>query len=264
MVTVHPTWICPGVTSCLVSTDLARSAAINLGMPPDKVKVCGQPVSLKFSTLASDKCTCRQQLGLAMTRPTVLLMGGGEGRGPVLEMARSLAQSVPQAQLLIVTGRNKRLKAKLEAIRWEIPTRVYGFVDNMPALMGAADLLLTKAGPGTLSEAFIAGLPVLIYDYLPGQEAGNVAYVEQHRVGVFAASPPEITRLVQHWLDPAENSLEQMARNARSLARPNASGAIATDLHGLLQGTNAAQPGSTQLVDRGRTALPGRSGNRRS
>jgi 1,2-diacylglycerol 3-beta-galactosyltransferase len=192
-----------------------------------------------------------------VARPTVLLMGGGEGRGPVLEIARSLAQGVPQAQLLIVTGRNKRLKAKLEAIKWEIPTRVYGFVDNMPALMGAADLLLTKAGPGTLSEAFIAGLPVLIYGYLPGQEAGNVAYVRQHGAGAFADTPSEIMGLVQHWLNPAENSLEQMARNARGLARPDASAAIAQELCSLLGDTIAAQPD----VDRGRKPLPGRPGN---
>ncbi len=263
MVAVHPTWICPGVTRCLVSTDLARAAAIRLGMPPEKLKVCGQPVGLRFATMAGDRFTCRQKLGLAVRRPTLLLMGGGEGRGPVFAIARSLAQGVPQAQLLIVTGRNKRLKAKLEGIRWEIPTWVYGFVENMPELMGAADMLLTKAGPGTLSEAFIAGLPVIIYGYIPGQEKGNVGYVQQHRAGAFADTPQKITRLVLNWLDPAENSLEQMARNARALARPDASWAIAEELCGLLRETITAQPDPKPWADRGRILLPGRSGNRR-
>ena len=90
-----------------------------------------------------------------------------------------------------------------------------------------------------------------------------MAYVEQHRAGVFADTPQEITRLVQRWLDPAENYLEQMAGNARRLARPNASGAIAKELHSLLDGTIMAQPGSKRWADRGHKPLPGMSENRR-
>ncbi|MCA9975497.1 MAG: glycosyltransferase, partial [Anaerolineales bacterium] len=93
------------------------------------------------------------------------------------DIAREIAQRVPQAQLIVVAGRNKELKQRLENVAWEIPAHIFGFVHNMPELMGAADILITKGGPGTISEAFIAGLPVIISGYIPGQEAGNVQYV---------------------------------------------------------------------------------------
>ncbi len=230
MVTIHPLWIYPGVTRCLVPTYAARNLAIKWGMPPEKVKVCGQPVSLKFANLAPNKVRIRQSLGLDTTKPTVLLVSGGEGTGPVFNIARAIAHSTPAAQLLIVCGRNQSLQSRLQAVTWEIPVRIYGFVDTMPELMTAADILITKAGPGTLSEAFIAGLPTIIFDYIPGQEAGNVAYVQKHQAGVYIKNPREIAALVQQWVNPADSTLVAMARNAASLAQPTASLKIAAEL----------------------------------
>jgi len=234
MVSIHPLWIDPGVTRCLVSTDEARHLALKWGMPPQKIKLCGQPVSLKFAEIPRHNFNIRQKFGLNPAQPTILLVGGGEGTGPIFDIARAIARSVPPAQLLIVCGRNESLKARLQTVVWEIPTRIYGFVDNMPDLMAAADVLITKAGPGTLSEAFIAGLPTIIFGYIPGQEAGNVAYVQQHQAGVYAEEPAEIVHLLQTWFHPADNTLEKMARNAGRLAQPTASLQIAAELSNLI------------------------------
>lgn len=227
MVTVHPSWICPGVTHCLVPTEIAGETAVAHGLPREKLSVVGQPVQLKFAQLSGTKETRRQELGLVPRRAAVLIMGGGEGVGRVYDTARAIAQGVPQAQLLIVAGRNKALKKKLDRVAWEIPTRVYGFVDNMPDLMTAVDILVTKAGPGTLSEAFIAGLPVIISGFVPGQEAGNVQYVVNHEAGAFAPEPGEIVRLIHEWLRPGSSALAHLAANAARLARPHASLEIA-------------------------------------
>ena len=132
--------------------------------------------------------------------------------------------------MLVVTGRNQRLRARMDAVAWSIPTQVYGFVDNMPELMGAADLLVTKAGPGTISEAFITGLPLILSGYIRGQEAGNVAYVKEHRAGAYAATTRGLTTLARDWLDASNPILQELARNASLLARPNASLDIATDI----------------------------------
>lgn len=234
MVTIHPLWICPRVTRCLVPTNAAREVAIKFGMSPERVNVCGQPVGLKFATLSVDKTTLRRRLGLDLERRTVMIMGGGEGSGRIFDIARAIAQTVPQVQLLIVAGRNKSLQKRLGAVSWEIPSQIYGFVDNMPELMGAADILITKAGPGTISEAFIAGLPLLIFRFLPEQERGNVTYVQEHRAGAYAETPQEIARLVLEWISPANNTLQEMAHNAARLARPQASLAIATKVCDLI------------------------------
>lgn len=235
LVTIHPLWICPEVTRCFVPTGAARDFALKLGMVPDKIEVCGQPVSLKFVAMPANKQKLRQKLGLDLTRRAVLIIGGGEGSGPVFSIARTISQQVPQAQLMIVSGRNKALKEKLEAVRWEIPTQVHGFVDNMPELMRAADILVTKAGPGTISEAFIAGLPPLIFGYIPGQEQGNVRYVLEHQAGAYAETPGKIAQMVSRWMDPHNSLLQQMAHNAASLARPDASLTIAQEICGLIQ-----------------------------
>jgi 1,2-diacylglycerol 3-beta-galactosyltransferase len=227
MVTVHPSWVCPNVTRCVVSTLPARDQAIAAGMPAEKVTVCGQPVGLKFAHLSGKKGEGRKGVELDGERPCILIVGGGEGIGRVYDIARAIAQKVAQAQLIIVAGRNKHLKQKLEATAWEIPTQVYGFVTNMPELMGAADILVTKAGPGTLSEAFISGLPIIISGYIPGQERGNVDYVLENEAGAYAEEPAEIARLVDNWLRPDNDLLAQMKQNAVRLARPQASLEIA-------------------------------------
>lgn len=227
MVTVHPTWICPEVTHCLVPTEVAAETAVAHGLPREKLSVVGQPVQLKFAQLSGAKASVRQELGLDQQRKAVLIVGGGEGVGRVYEIARAIAQGVPQAQLLIVAGRNKSLKQRLENVPWEIPTRIFGFVDNMPDLMTAADILVTKAGPGTLSEAFITGLPVIISGYVPGQEAGNVQYVLENNAGAYAEEPGEIVRTICAWLKPGNRQLATMMANAARLARPNASLEIA-------------------------------------
>lgn len=234
MVTLHPTWVCPEVTRCIVPTDPAYRNALHFGMPPEKLTIHGQPVALKFTQLTGEKIALRQKLGLRTDKRTILLVSGGEGTGRVYEIAREIAQSVTNAQLMIVTGRNHKLQLRLQAVQWEIPTKIFGFVSNMPELMGAADILITKAGPGTISEAFIAGLPPLISGYIPGQEAGNVVYVQENGAGTYAEAPQDIASIVGEWLDPANQVLQQMANNATRLARPNASLDIAADVCSLL------------------------------
>lgn len=249
LITFHPTWIDPRVTRCIVPTEAARQRAITLGMAPEKLAVYGQPVSLKFAQPLVDKAQLRHKLGLASERPTVLLAGGGEGGGQISEIARAIAQQATQTQLLIVTGRNAALRQELSALAWEIPTHIYGFVDNMVELMQAADMLVTKAGPGTISEALITGLPMILSGYIPGQETGNVQFVEENGVGLYVTEPAEIAKLVEAWSTRAKAALATMARNAARLARPRAALLIAEDLcytleHGLppAPGESASMP----------------------
>ena len=230
MITIHPLWICPKVTRCIVPTETAGDFAARFGMPSEKIEVCGQPVGLKFTKILENKWAIRHKLNLELNRPTVLIMGGGEGMKRVFDIARTLAQTVPRVQLLIIAGRNKALKDKLEATAWEIPAQIYGFVDNVPELMKASDILITKAGPGTISEAFVAGLPTLIFGYIPGQEKSNVTYVQERQAGVYAETPEKIAQLVLRWTSSSNTTLQTMARNAAKLANPTASLRIASSV----------------------------------
>jgi 1,2-diacylglycerol 3-beta-galactosyltransferase len=222
MVQGHHTWYQPDSTLCLVPTEEARSYALKFGLPPESVEVVGQPVTLKFKVPAGEKACLRGKLGLDSHRPTVLIAGGGEGFGPIFEIVRTVARQVPQAQLIVVTGRNKSLRQRLEARHWEIPTLIFGFVNNMPDLMGAADVFVTKAGPGSINEAFIARLPLILYHYIPGQERENVHYVEKYKAGIYVPHSEEVASLLAGWLQVDDTTLTEMTTNAASLARPEA------------------------------------------
>ncbi len=242
LVRAHPSWFCPQADYCMVPTEAARQRGLRYGMPPNRLEVVGQPVGLKFAAGVGEKLYLRGKLRLNLARPVVLIVGGGEGMGPVYEIARAVATGVPNAQLIIVAGRNTSLRQKLEATAWEIPARIHGFVTNMPELMGASDVLVTKAGPGTLSEAFIAGLPVIISSFIPGQEEGNVQYVLEHKAGAYAPNPGDIIHIIREWLRTENDSLRQMAENATALARPEATLTIARRLHRLLSEKQVIRP----------------------
>jgi 1,2-diacylglycerol 3-beta-galactosyltransferase len=226
LVTTHALWYHHRVDLCLVPTESARQRALAFGMRPEQVDVVGLPVSERFCQPVSDPLRLRQELGWPPDRPMVLVVGGGEGMGPLYEIARALASKGGNLGLAVVAGRNTRLQAQLEATAWEVPTFIYGFERRMPQMMQAASLLVTKAGPGTVTEALNAGLPMVLYSYLPGQEEGNVGYVVDQGVGLWAPGPERTANAVSSWLSGPEE-LKQAAATCRRIARPDAAKRVA-------------------------------------
>jgi 1,2-diacylglycerol 3-beta-galactosyltransferase len=172
------------------------------------------------------KSIMRKKLGWPLGKPIVLLMGGGEGMGPLAKTAQAIDASGLDVVQVIVCGRNQRLKAKLEACKWENPTLIYGFTRDMPNFMRASDVIVTKAGPGTIAEALNAQLPIILYAKLPGQEDGNVTFVQEEGAGVWAPKPQEIVRTLTRWISrPAER--KKVIENCRRAGKPEAARTIA-------------------------------------
>lgn len=230
LVSTHMFWYDRHVDRCLVPTQPAFDRGIESGLRPEQMRVTGLPVHPHFATRLIEKSAARQELGWDATLPTILMVGGGEGMGPLYEAARAVNDQRLKCQLVVIAGRNQQLKAKLQADRWNQPTHIYGFVTNMPVLMAASDILVSKAGPATISEACIAGLPVILYDAIPGQETGNVEYVVNNNAGVFAPSPSEVAESVTQWLGEGADGLKRRSDNARRLGRPNAVWEIADEI----------------------------------
>eukprot|EP01055_Gregarina_sp_Pseudo9_P005546 Gregarina_sp_Pseudo_9__5545@NODE_735_length_2295_cov_5_577571_g691_i0_p1_GENE_NODE_735_length_2295_cov_5_577571_g691_i0NODE_735_length_2295_cov_5_577571_g691_i0_p1_ORF_typecomplete_len663_score110_03MGDG_synth/PF06925_11/4e43Glyco_tran_28_C/PF04101_16/0_22Glyco_tran_28_C/PF04101_16/4_4e14Glyco_trans_1_3/PF13528_6/1_2e02Glyco_trans_1_3/PF13528_6/0_0083Glyco_trans_1_4/PF13692_6/0_019Glycos_transf_1/PF00534_20/0_12_NODE_735_length_2295_cov_5_577571_g691_i01102098 len=109
---------------------------------------------------------------------------------------------------------------------------VFGFSDNIDEIMAASDLIVTKAGPGTIAEAMTRGLPILLSSYMPGQEEGNVSYVLEGNFGAYCVDPKMIGVIVREWLtNPRfEGKLVNMGKRSRAAANPTASIDIARDL----------------------------------
>jgi 1,2-diacylglycerol 3-beta-galactosyltransferase len=231
LATFHPLWFNKKVTRCFVPNEQAYRQALQAGLKPSQLRRCGLPIHPVFGQEPRPKEQLRRELGMQVDVPGVLLTSGGEGMGPVAEIAEAVAarlaadseaNGAPAGQLAIICGRNQKLQAKLEAISWPIPTLVRGFVHNMADWMAANDVIITKAGPGTIAEAMARGLPILLSGYIPGQEAGNVSYVVDNQVGAYSEDPEEIADTVSCWFGPERAALAQMARRAHQLSRSHA------------------------------------------
>jgi 1,2-diacylglycerol 3-beta-galactosyltransferase len=226
MVSTHALWYDQRADLILVPTEDARQRAIAYEMDPNQIRVVGQPVTLRSSAPAGDKTALRQKLGWERDKPVILLIGGGEGMGPLSKTARAISASGLDVVLAIVCGRNRRLKGHLEKLDWPVPVHIYGFTHDLPDFMRAADVLVTKAGPGTIAESLNANLPMILYARLPGQEDGNVTFVENEKVGVWAPRPAQIVQTLTEWIQNPEIRLGY-AENCHRAARPDAARQIA-------------------------------------
>lgn len=228
LVSTHAAWFDPRADLCLVPTEEARQRAIKAKMDPSKVVVVGLPVANRFCQPMGDPIELRRRFGWPRNNTTVLLVGGGEGMGPIEKTAEAIATAKLPITLIVITGRNQKLQEQLErkAAQWPIPVFVYGFVHEMPGFMQAADVLITKAGPGTISEALNAGLPIIMYSYLPGQETGNISFVVSNNAGVWAPNTQHIIQTLQRWIEHPEE-YKRIAAACRKAARPDAARQIA-------------------------------------
>jgi 1,2-diacylglycerol 3-beta-galactosyltransferase len=211
---VHEGWLLPEADMTVVPAREVYQRALERGVPPERLRLLGHPVHPKFEDVSETKAEIRKALGLPSDRPIALLMAGGEGGGKLLPTTLALAKSRLPFHLVVVTGRNAALKAKLEELAPQLPTpmTVLGFRNDVPELMRASDLLVTKAGPGAIAEASIAEVPVVVYDFVPGQERGNLDYVRTNGIGVVALTAAEVVASVTRIVHNQERLVAMRAR----------------------------------------------------
>ncbi|XP_008793953.2 probable monogalactosyldiacylglycerol synthase 3, chloroplastic [Phoenix dactylifera] len=240
--TCHPTWFHTGVNRCYCPSEEVSKKALLDGLEPSQIRVFGLPIRPSFCRAVLVKEDLRKELEMDPELPAALLMGGGEGMGPVKKTAKALGESLfdkehdkPIGQLVVICGRNQTLSSALQAYPWKIPVKIRGFETQMEKWMGACDCIITKAGPGTIAEALIRGLPIILNDFIPGQEVGNVPYVVDNGAGVFSKSSKQTASLVAGWFGPESEELKRMSQNALKLAQPDAVFDIVKDINELAQ-----------------------------
>eukprot|EP00927_Polykrikos_kofoidii_P048333 TRINITY_DN4258_c0_g2_i1.p1 TRINITY_DN4258_c0_g2~~TRINITY_DN4258_c0_g2_i1.p1 ORF type:complete len:562 (-),score=89.32 TRINITY_DN4258_c0_g2_i1:63-1748(-) len=241
----HLSWFDPRADAIFVATATLQERALELWVKPDRVHVCGLPVREGFwDPVSEPKEEWRRRLDLAPPADVreedhfvVLLMGGGEGFGALEATAIAIGERLSHeglGQLVVACGRNEVTRAKLADHPWPckaLAPKVLGFIGNIDEYMSAADVFVTKAGPGSIVEASIRGLPCLLTSYLPGQEEGNVAYVTNSGAGEYVSdqNPTNVADKLSAWLKDRE-LLERMSRRSAELARPHATLDIACRL----------------------------------
>ncbi len=229
LVSLHYSWFAPGADAYIVPTENAKQLYLERGLDPERVHILGMPIDPKFTRPTDSKLELQRKIGLEPGRPVVLLVGGGDGAGGLQDAVRAISRARLPVQLLVITGRNKRLYAHLQRTKsnLHVPVKIFGFVHNMPEMMRASDVIVTKAGPGTISEALACHLPIILSGYVPGQEEGNVDYVLQNDVGVLAYDAIELIDALRRLVKPGSVVLRRQVENAIRLSRPRASFDIA-------------------------------------
>ena len=203
LVSLHSSWADPGAELCIVPTEEAYQLLLRRGFPASKLIRTGFPVHPKFAAYPGTRADARAALGVSGEPFTVLVTSGGVGSGQLRDLVLMLDQAYPAVQLLVVTGKNAALRAELQGLGLRPSIHIYGFVENMEELMAASDIIITKAGPGTLMEALVMRRPVIVTEAVGMQERGNIDFVLNHELGAFCPTPDRIVPAIAELMDPA-------------------------------------------------------------
>lgn len=215
----HALWMGEAVDLYCVAAEETRARLVARGVAAENIIVTGIPISGKFSS-KPDAAAIRKRLGLRDDLPTLLVLGGGFGMGPVAEILAELDNVARPFQTLVVAGRNDELRRDLAARDNRHPTHVLGFVTNMHELMAVSELIVTKPGGLTTSEALAMGKPLFILNPIPGQEAANSDFLLERGAAAKVSRVEDLPFRIEQLL--GSKKLAAMAAAARALGRPSA------------------------------------------
>lgn len=223
----HPFWLYPDVDAYFVAHHGMKDYLAATGIPQELAYVTGIPIKQNF-TKNYDVAALKRKNEIDPALPLVLVTSGGHGVGPFTQIIKAMGRISVPFQMVIIVGQNPALEGKMKRLTqsYPIPAKVFGFVNNMDEWMAMADVLVSKAGGLTVSEAMASGLPMLIVRPTPGQETGNTEYLLENGAAYYIKHLNELTRVMEHFLrDPQER--QEMQAAARSIAKPLAAQDIA-------------------------------------
>ena len=227
---VHALWVLENTDTYYVAMEEAKRHLVRRGQPADRVKVTGIPIDPVFEK-GQSKTEALKTLGLPADLPVVLLLSGGFGVGPALDLIRAFGQEEPVCRLVVIAGANEKMKQEAEALAATIrtPVVVHGFVSNIHVMMDACDLVISKPGGLTTSEVLAKGRPMLAINPIPGQEQRNCETVLEAGAAARLFEVEDAYFKVKSLLEDRER-LAEMSRRAELLAHPDAATVIVADI----------------------------------
>jgi len=223
----HSYWIYEAVDCYITPSEDVSLRLIKKGVASEKIKSLGIPFDPKFNE-PLDKNGIFNKHKLSPGVPTILIMGGGQGLGPIKKIVQSLEKVDGDIQEIVITGTNKKLynSLKRKIRKYKKKVIVFGYTQNINELMYIADIVISKPGGVTTSEVLAKAKPMIIVQPLPGQEANNTAYLIQKGAALKIEDPAKIDVLVGELLeDPLK--LSRLGEAARQISKPCASTDIA-------------------------------------
>jgi 1,2-diacylglycerol 3-beta-galactosyltransferase len=196
LVTPHASWACLEADLTIVCSKFAKSRMLSFGIHEERIAATSFPVHRLFNERVDGKIHFRNKLGLDAGRFTITLSGGGLGAGPILSSAKALSKAFHEAQLLIVAGRNEHLYQVLQSRIRGKHVRIYRFTDQMPDLIHASDVIVSKGGPSSIMEACAAKRPVIVIGEVGKQERGNGRFIQDLGIGFYARSANRMISII--------------------------------------------------------------------
>ncbi|MCK9602879.1 MAG: hypothetical protein M0R66_00650 [Candidatus Omnitrophica bacterium] len=229
----HSFWVYDTVDYYIAPSEEAKIRLIKKGIAGEKIKTLGIPFDPKFNKPV-EKYEVYKKLGLDPGLPTILIMGGGHGLGPINAIVKSLEKIKMELQAIIVAGSNNKLyeslKDKTKKFRNNI--LVFGYVDNINELMDISSMIITKPGGITTAEVLTKKIPMLIVDPIPGQEANNARFLTEKKAAIQIDRPENVHLIVESLLINPDR-LTKMRESAGKISKPNSSLDIAKLMLGL-------------------------------
>ncbi len=223
----HLYWLHPGVDYYIVPSQEAKERYVKEGVGADRIKVYGIPIRDKFA-LEVDNAHVAKKLGIDLDVPTVLVMGGGQGLGPIKDAVRSMMRLDLRLQIIVIAGTNEKLMRWLKKLKVKADKKLitYDYATNVDELMSVSSLIVSKPGGMTTSECLAKGLPMLIIDPIPGQEERNAQFLVSSGIAARVDDKKQIGTAIEDLLrSPAQ--LKRMRAKALEHGMPNAAENIA-------------------------------------
>ena len=218
----HSFWLNEGVDYYVVPSLEAKERFVKKGVPPEAIKIYGIPLRTKFS-VQLDRIPIAQKLGLDADKPTIVIMGGGQGLGPIKAIVKSLIKVKMDFQMIVLAGINKKIISSLRRYtkRSDKKILIFEFATNVDELMELAALIITKPGGITTAECLAKGLPMVIVNPIPGQEMRNTDFLLKKGIGIRIDDTSDVGEEIEFLLKSPER-LAVMSKAAYENARPHA------------------------------------------
>lgn len=217
----HKCWINKGVDAYIVSGVHMINHMVKRGVPKEKVFPLGIPISPNFWR-EDDKIKLRKEFGLEANKTTILLMGGSMGIKHMYDMYRKIISTNSAIQLIVVCGNNKKLYHKLMLEDKPLDKRVIiiGYTKEIYRYMHASDIIITKPGGLSLTEAISCKLPILSFSPIPGQEMENEEFIKLVDIGIPLSYDDNSVKTLESILNSPE-LIQHMVENCKKVATPN-------------------------------------------
>lgn len=229
--TTHSAYIQNEIDYYIAGHEYVKELLIEDGIDEEKIKPYGIPVEKSFLT-SRDRETVLSELNLDPNKFTVLLMGGSFGAGNIKETLDELVSIDRDFQIIVITGRNKSLKEKLEKSLLSSETTidknicVLGFTDKMNDLLSSVDILVSKPGGLTTTESLLKEVPMIIPYFIPGQEEENLDFLSNCGASLRTSKKYTLSVILKVLIDNPDR-IKMLKENIKSIKKLNASQDIA-------------------------------------